>query len=185
MRKLWWIAPVLLCTGTADAGRDDPVRWAWECGSSAFYEMKVLPDGHYRAITDRSAAPVTVTVKTDARSLGSCSTAPYYVEIQPSGSLFSTAEFSEPCLQIVIPELRWVPDKNAQLERLKASIGGRALISLDIAREDAEWRFVLSRTDITTERHARELRVSPVTHNMEWRAETSMSFYTGECILKK
>jgi hypothetical protein len=83
-------------------------------------------------------------------------------------------------------ETRNPPDKEPELRNLRASIGKPRLQSLEVARDDVEWRFVLSSTSITTEKRARELRITaPPNPLIKWQAEAGVYFITGECILNE
>jgi hypothetical protein len=54
---------------------------------------------------------------------------------------------------------------------------------LELARDDIEWRFILSRSDITTEKRARELRVHNPNSPFTVKVYASAYFLTGECII--
>jgi hypothetical protein len=150
--------------------------------------MKVLPDGRYRPIADLSSHfTLTIKLRNDTGKLYSFCSAERahgsdYVEIsQSGGDLFSNP--ADPCSQVIKMNFgKFGPSKALELEQLRASIGPPSLMSLDLMRDDIEWRFVLSRTDITTEKEARKLRVtSPSFH--QWEANATVYFMTGECIL--
>jgi hypothetical protein len=108
------------------------------------------------------------------------------VEVLQSGyGLFTTnIQDRNSCSQVTTLEFGKVKDitKPQELERVQASIGGRTLTSIEIMRDDAEWRFVLSRTDLTTEKYARELRTSTPNPPIQFKAEATVYFVTGECI---
>jgi hypothetical protein len=81
-------------------------------------------------------------------------------------------------------ETRIPPDKEPELRDLQVSIEKPRLQSLEVARDDVEWRFVLSGTSITTEKRARELRImAPPNPLIKWQAMADVDFITGECIL--
>lgn len=84
---------------------------------------------------------------------------------------------------------KFEPGKERELERLQASFGPGPLrlMSLDLMRDDVEWRFILSVTQIATEKYARGLRVSPGGPPIlrQSTAEAEIYFVTGECVLDR
>jgi hypothetical protein len=184
-------AAFMLCPSLSAHADEKPVtRWAWTCGSKVFYGMNVFPNGNYEPIGEANPK----TVKIELKGVGDkwdyadvCPKRHDYVEISGSGGLFDTGE-ANPCYQTIT--LRFAATTSIsqapELEEVRGSLSvgqtGRDL-SLDIARDDAEWHFVLSRTDLTTSKRSRELRV--MVPSQEFKPEASVDFLTGECILDK
>jgi hypothetical protein len=106
------------------------------------------------------------------------SSGPFDTRRGPAGDL---------CKQVVVMdfETRIPPGKELKLKDLQVSIGKPSLQSLEeVARDDVEWRFVLSGTSITIEKRARELRITtPPNPLIKWQSKADVYFITGECIL--
>jgi hypothetical protein len=190
MKTARWIVSMSIASTTAHAGLDmpDPVKWGWRCASTAFYRTQVSPDGkHQSEVDDRYKTSLTIRLKYGANDL--CSKGRiYYIEIVDFNQLFDSriGPLGDLCKQVVVIDFenRIPPDKEPELKGLQASIGKPHLNSLEMARDDVEWRFVLSGTSIMTEKRARELRITaPPNPLIHWQAMAHVYFITGDCIL--
>jgi hypothetical protein len=57
---------VMLTTASARAewNNPDPIKWAWRCSSTGFYETKVLPEGRAQPIVDKDyGGPMVINVR--------------------------------------------------------------------------------------------------------------------------
>jgi hypothetical protein len=184
-----WLLPMLV-TASAHATDDGSiVRWEWTCASKVYYAMKVSPNGNYKPIAEASPTTLKIQVKRmkDGWYLADvCPKKLDFLEVEEPGGLFSTG-MSNPCFQTV--NFRFAPlqspDTPAELEEVHASIEPTITknMALDVERDDIEWRFVLSSTDLTTTRRSRQLRVS--SPRFEFAPEADVHFFTGECVLDK
>ena len=85
------------------------------------------------------------------------------------------------CTQII----RWDHvTKETEPDVIRVSIGEiNKSILLELANDDVGWRFILSRSDVTTEKRARELRVHNPNSPFKAEAYASVYFLTGECVV--
>jgi hypothetical protein len=187
MSKIFWrLLPMLAIAAAQGAESDGSViRWEWTCGSKAYYAMKVSPDGNYKPVAE--ANPITLKIRLKKMNKGwsfedVCPKKYDYVEVETNESLFSTG-VSTSCFQTV--DSRFVPPKSldtpAELEEVNATIKPerRTNLTLEIPKDDVEWRFLLSSTSLTTGRRSRELRVS--SPRFDFVPEAEVHFITGEC----
>jgi hypothetical protein len=190
MKAARWIVSMSIASTTAHAALDTPdhVKWGWRCASTAFYTTQVSPDGKHQSKVDGSyKTSLTIRLKYGANDL--CSNGRiYYIEIADFNQLFDTRNgpVGDLCKQVVVIDFgnRIPPDKEPELKGLQASIGKPHLNSLEVARDDVEWRFVLSGTSIMTEKRARELRITALPNPLiHWQAMADVYFITGHCIL--
>jgi hypothetical protein len=196
-----WLGFILLYSSVAHAGddftksfehaNDDPVKWSWSCVASGFYSMEVSPDGTF---TPSSApydhGPIRVDVRQAGEfALGACgernTPTQYFLEVTGS-SLFRNNGL---CDQRVYVHNKYYPiaDRKApDLEGIDA-VGVRDTNSFSIHRADADWRFVLSSTDLTTDRESKRLRttvpyIAPSRESI-FDPKASVSLLTGECTM--
>jgi hypothetical protein len=148
MKAARWIVSMLIASTTAHAGVDIPlpVKWGWRCASTTFYTTQVFPDSkHQSEVDDSSKTSIIIKLKHGANDL--CSNGnTYFIEIVDLSGPFDTriGTLGDLCKQVVVMdfETRIPPDKEPELRDLKVSIGKPSLQSLEVARDDAEWRFV-------------------------------------------
>jgi hypothetical protein len=192
MKAARWIVSMSIASTTAHAAVDipEPVKWGWQCASTTFYTTQIFPDGkHQSKVDDSSKTSITMRLKYGLNDL--CSKGRiYFIEIVDLSGPFDTRSgpVGDLCKQVVVMdfETRIPPDKEPELRDLQVSIGKPRLQSLEVARDDVEWRFVLSSTSITTEKRARELRITaPPNPLIKWQAKADIYFITGECILNE
>lgn len=151
--------------------------------------MTVLPNGEAKPVAENASHSVKIELKRMGEKWEYSDVCPKkydYIEIQDSGGLFPTGH-RNPCYQIVdfVRGLYQGLDKLPALQQLHACIALDAYrhIDLQIARDDLDWRFILSNTDLTTEKQARELRVRSPNSPFRVEAEANVYFITGECVL--
>jgi hypothetical protein len=195
MKAARWIVSISIASTTAHAQVDmpDPVKWGWRCASTTFYTTQVSPDGkHQSQVDDGPSGKTSITIRLKYGPKGLCSEdhGIYYIDIVDLSGPFAFDTRTEPvgnlCKQVVVMDFERLtsPDKEAELKDLQVSMGKPRLQSLEVARDDVEWRFVLSGTNITTEKRARELRITaPPNPLIKWQAMADVYFITGECIL--
>jgi hypothetical protein len=82
----------------------------------------------------------------------------------------------EPCLQVGC---------GRNLERLQDSVArSTSPVSIILQRDDNDWRFIMSATELTTEREERKTRILvPPQRGVKYEALASSVFLTGECLL--
>src|SRR5262249_31361606 len=56
-------------------------------------------------------------------------------------------------------------------------------MSFIVSRDDNDWRFVISGTDLTTEREARKLGILVPSPNLKFEAKAGVWMLTGQCIM--
>jgi hypothetical protein len=174
MKKgLLTIIAVILMGPRPTHAEDDPIKYAWTCASSTLYGVTVQPGGQ--------SIPF-------AGDPGDCANkSPVYVELKDNRLEY---EYSKPCDQKINTILRphsegLVYGFNTRPDEFSAEIGASAPMSLIIERDDVEWRFIISMTELLTSKGARELRYGHNDQSIQWKSEAKVSFITGECILKK
>jgi hypothetical protein len=169
---------------------DDPLKWSWRCAVSGFYEMEVHPDGTVKPTTDYSdRTPIEIIIKeagqnTQEYCVWDKYPIHYYVEIK--GNQLAARYSIGSCDQSVQidTKLTHVGNQSFQaLEQVESVTTHYRPMSLLVHRDDADWRFVLSSTDLTTVRESRQLRATFPQPQITFDPKASTWFLTGECVM--
>jgi hypothetical protein len=106
----------------------------------------------------------------------------YYVHIVDGEDLHLQKYY--PCAQFVwitVGTARQGTQGHDAIERVSATSSQRT--SLIVMRDDADWRFIASWTDLDTARSAREMDITHPIPNYHRTPAARVSMMTGECIM--
>jgi hypothetical protein len=172
---------------TAEASAKDIPIWAWSCRSDNFYEMHISPDGKYTIKAQEAGSQsIKITVNNlteEARNsdlrIRSCPQySPYYIEIAGSGYFATLLDGMEKHKCDIN-----VTQYNNGLESLQANTElSLHATTLKVSRDDTEWRFIATGSDVTTKRKAREINIQ-APKQVPWSAGADVWTLTGECVL--
>jgi hypothetical protein len=166
----------------------DPVILSWQCGMSGFYELDVTPNGNVNPTTDYSQRTSIKIVVRDAgaykRKVCGWDEHSRHLYIELSGNDIVELYNRDYCSQIM-KVFRQSRQVGGQSTWLLKSITGVFLgpMSVVVAKDDADWRYIMSFTDLTTSRESREMRILHPKFKL-FDPKASTSFVTGECILE-
>lgn len=167
----------------------DPIRWAWQCGISNDYQVEILPSGQVRpgtGISDKTPIEIVVrkAVPDAVQACGNGNgTSEYFAEINGT----NMAEFFRHglCSQRLKVNYDYhIAEGGApDLKRIEAAEVYGGVRSLLVARDDADWRFTFSSTDLLTSREARRLRVAVPNPRIVGNPDANISILSGECVM--
>jgi hypothetical protein len=175
-------AVVIAMTLTTPASAAD--EWRWLCSSSGGYFMTVLPDGSYKPEADFSdrnrAIEVTVRQLNMEGSKAKCGTiwALYAVEIKGNELASDWQDACSQQVEVSREAAKSVPGAVVQpifgnIRRVEAVSYFSTSKTLLLHRADTDWRFVISSSDLTTDKDARELNGSNYIDRHPWKQDRS------------
>jgi hypothetical protein len=179
---------------------DDNVKWEWKCRPSGFYGMDVSPNGQFKPIAEQSmSASLGIRVHYSPGMCGDPYMHDSYVIEITGNKLFGGLVNQTSCEDYMNLEFKDTP-KPAKgqapepcredgcghpLERLEDSVArSTSPVSIILQRDDNDWRFIMSVTELTTEREERKTRILvPPQPGIKYEALANSVFLTGECLL--
>ena len=179
------IGCLLSTSVSADTWPDDPIQWAWTCRSSGFYSISALPDGSYKPEADFTGNPQVIinirqatkdTLQLCNYGYGNDTPALYYAEMQGSGLAKLYNQQGNTCSEATISFTDKTIDK-------VTGAAGRMMFA--VSRDDKDWRFIMSNTDLTTEREGRKLRILAPSPLVNYDAKAEIWMITGQCIMTR
>jgi hypothetical protein len=162
---------------------DDPIKWAWTCKSSGFYTIEAFPNGSYKPSVDSTGNPqVVINIRKASKDLaqvcGSPDTPKYFYYAEMQGQYLATIYGTNTptfCENQAMPSF-----DHSTLDAARGSVG---LMSFEVSRDDNDWRFIISGTDLTTQRSARKLRILSPGPAINFDAKAGVWMITGQCIM--
>jgi hypothetical protein len=178
---------------------DDPtnpiIGWSWTCSGKVYYHMDVSqeenPNGNYKAIGEVTVEKLKIEIKKSSKSDGIyvgdiCHYLPdaYYLEIHTEiGSWLFDSGWQSPCTQKLIMTGNY-PKEARELEQVEAALIKPHNLTLNLNRDDIEWRFLIAKPSLMTLRRSRELRVKQPNAGTNFDPSAGVSFITGQCIME-
>jgi hypothetical protein len=184
MTKKIAVATLALCISLPATAQtnNDPIKWAWTCKSSGFYTIEAFPDGSYKPAVDFTGnRQVVINIRQASKAMaqwcGSPDTPKYLYFAEMLGiDLAKFYSLKAPLCSEATPSL-----ENSTLNEITGSARGMSFI---VSRDDNDWRFIISGTDLTTERRGRELRIrAPSLSQVKHEAKAGVWMITGQCIM--
>jgi hypothetical protein len=182
MPKTIAVAALALCISVPDSvsTNDDPIKWAWTCKSSGFYTIAAFPNGTYQPAVDFTGnLRVLINIrqaKDESQFCGSPDSPKYFYYAEMIGNeLAKRYSDKAPVCAEATPRLA-----DSTLDEVTGSSRGMSFI---VSRDDNDWRFVISGTDLTTEREGRKLRILVPSPQVNYEAKAEVWMITGQCIM--
>jgi hypothetical protein len=165
---------------TAVAEDYPPNFWQWSCSTLAFYGMDVTPDGNYKPFGENRPAKITIKLIND-KTDESCQANHYHFEIDDNSGLFSAQPYeTNSCTQL----LQLHKHTTSELENAEGIVIYPRQMTVVITRDDNDWRFVLSKTHLSTTRSTRMSKIEVPQVAQFFTPEARVNFVTGECIMQ-
>jgi hypothetical protein len=161
---------------------NDPIRWGWTCKSSGYYSIKAFPNGGYKPEVDFTGNPqVVINIRAASKDTSEFCRSPgwkdfYYAEMQGADLATLYNGLDGPFCNEAKPSF-----ENSTLNKVAGST--RREMSFIVSRDDNNWRFVISGTDLTTEREGRELRIVMPKPGVSYDAKAGVWMVTGQCVM--
>ena len=166
---------------SAEQANNDPTKWAWTCKSSGFYIIKAFPNGSYQPAVDFTGnSQVIINIREASKDQEVLCGFPGYPKY------FSYAEMQGPFLARMYSQGAPVCSEvkpSFEHSTLNKVAGSAREMSFIVSRDDNDWRFIISRTELTTEREGRELRILALQPGINYDAEADVWMITGQCIM--
>jgi hypothetical protein len=157
---------------------NDPIKWAWTCKSSGFYTIEAFPDGSYKPAVDYTGnRQVVINIREASQQIAkdACNV-PYFYYAEMQGEELATNYNNK----VDICDKVTSRFESLTLNEVSGSSGGLSFI---VSRDDNDWRFVISGTDLTTEREGRKLRILSPSPYLNFKAQADVWMITGQCIM--
>jgi hypothetical protein len=178
---------------TASANDDTtPTRWEWRCQGSV-HGMEVSPDGRQTTYRPEPRIGFQFRIREREEFLVSTLKLPwFFIEFEGSSDLWTSDRAGTQTLDgwgddrgtNATASVDWSLSRAAEkndLKQVHATLN-RHLMAIRLERDDQDWRFIMSRTGVTTLRKARELRADvPI---RKWEPSADVIFATGECVMR-
>ena len=181
----------------------EPIKWQWTCKSMGYYEATVFPNGSFVPVKSNESKQIKIIIKEPkAFTSDYCSWKDkhdYYIEL--FGADFLVLQDQDICDQQITYGITHTNEpgssqkfkssgfpkpsetfKDRPLNAVSANLRTSRPISLILVKDDGDWRFILSSTNLETEKSARELRVGS-TFAYDIKSSASLWMLTGECIM--
>jgi hypothetical protein len=171
-------------------GQRYSIKAQWVCRPRVFIGWDVFHDGSASPIKDSSFGPepITIAVKEESASYEPPSLVSHeysfsdntYVTVNGT-KLFDVSEAAP----ISISAIRLgYEDKERQKINMMSSVIFYPEPTRIIIRQDNDaWKFIISRTSITTNNQARRLNILPHDPRISFRAESELLGISGDCVL--
>ena len=151
------------------------------CKSSGFYSIEAFPNASYKPEVDFTGNPrVVINIREASKHAAEFCGSPdapkyfYYAEMQEADLAKMYGHKNSLC-----NEAKPSFDQSA----LNEITGSAEEMSFIVSRDDNDWRFIISGTDLMTEREGRKLRILAPRSRVNFDAKADVWMLTGQCVM--